>query len=172
MNNLKRTIKEQDFIKSYIDCKGNATKAYSRVFPHVKLNSAAELGSKLLKKLDIHIAELMDLMGMDDHVINDKLQAGLNATTIKTVGKGKDKKKITVPLYYVQAKYLDMILRVRAKYPIDETRLRLPGAGDGATSVILRELIYSKEGKKELKQDIKENRVKLQTAKSVDTEPF
>ncbi len=161
MNNLKRTIKEQEFIKSYIDCKGNATKAYSRVFPHVKLNSAAELGSKLLKKIDVPIAELMDLMGIDDHVLNKKLKAGLEATTKE----GK-------PLYYVQAKYLDMILRVRAKYPIDETRLRLPGAGDGATSVILRELIYSKEGKKELKQDIKENRVKLQTAKSVDTKPF
>ncbi len=164
MSDLKRTIKEQEFLKAYIELKGNATKAYSRVFPHVKLGSARRLGSALLTKLDIPIAELLNLMGIDDHILNQKLEAGLNAKTKE----GK-------PLYYVQAKYLDMILRIKAKYPIEEARLRLPGATGGATSVILRELIYSK-GNKDPKdtKDKDNNRVKhkLEEPVTVDTPPF
>lgn len=146
MNKLKRTIKEQEFLKAYIELKGNATKAYLRVFPHVKKSSAAELGSQLLKKIDISMAELLDKMGITDTYLNKKLQQGLNATS----GTG-DKKR---PNYYVVAKYMDMVLRLKARYPIDETRLKLPGVGDGSISVTLKEIIYSKDGKKKLKEKI------------------
>jgi len=161
MGKLKRTIKEQEFLKAYIELKGNATKAYLKVFPHVKTNSAAELGSKLLKKIDIPMTELLDKMGMDDAYLNDKLQQGLNATT--TTGTGKNKK--IIPKYYVVAKYLDMIFRLKARYPIDETRLKLPGIGDGAVSVTLKEIIYGKDGKKKIKE-------KIEIAKSEETTPF
>lgn len=174
MGKLKRTIKEQEFIKAYIDCKGNATKAYSQVFPNVKKESARVLGCNLLAKINLPITELMEMMGIDDHVINTKLNQGLNATTTKKVGKGKDEKTITVPLYYVQAKYLDMILRVKAKYPIDETRLKLPGTGDGG-SITLRELIYNKDPKPDNKEDklsIKRDKVKVILPETVDTPPF
>lgn len=157
MGKLKRTIKEQEFLKAYIELKGNATKAYLKVFPHVKANSAAELGSKLLKKIDISMAELLDKMGMDDAYLSKKLQEGLKATT----GTG-DKKK---PNYYVVAKYLDMIYRLKAKYPIDETRLKLPGMADGAVSVTLKEIIYGKDGKKKIKE-------KIEIAKSEEKAPF
>ena len=126
--------------------KGNATKAYLKVFPHVKKESAAVLGANLLRKINISIAELLDKMGITDHVLNEKLQEGLQATT----GTG-DKKK---PNYYVRAKYLDMIFRLKAKYPIDETRLKLPGMGDGSVSVTLKEVIYGKDGKKKIKEKI------------------
>ena len=161
MSKLKRTIKEQEFLKAYIELKGNATKAYLKVFPHVKPGSARRLGSLLLSKLDIPIAELMNKMGIDDHILSKKLQAGLNAT--KTVGTGKNKK--TIPKYYVVAKYLDMIFRLKAKYPIDETRLKLPGIGDGSLSVTLKEIIYGKDGKKKIKENI-------QIAKSEEKPPF
>jgi len=146
MGKLKRTIKEQEFLKAYIDLKGNATKAYLRIHPQVKANSAAELGSKLLKKIDISMAELLNKMGLDDAVLGEKLKDGLNAE--RQVGSGENKKK--VPNYYVVAKYLDMVLRLKRKYPIDESRLKLPGVGDGSISVTLKEIIYSKEGKRDL----------------------
>lgn len=144
MGKLKRTIKEQEFLKAYIDLKGNATRAYMRIHPNVKPNSARELGSKLLSKIDISMAELLNKMGLDDAILGQKLQAGLNAERV--TGTGKNKKKI--PNYYVVAKYLDMIFRLKAKYPIDESRFKVPGVGDGSVSVTLREIIYSKDGKK------------------------
>ena len=157
MGKLKRTIKEQEFLKAYIELKGNATKAYLKVFPHVKKESASVLGANLLKKINISIGELLDKMGLNDHVLNQKLQAGLDATT----GTG-DKKK---PNYYVVAKYLDMIFRLKARYPIDETRLKLPGVGDGSVSVTLKEIIYGKDGKKKIKE-------KIEIARSEEKPPF
>ena len=156
MGKLKRTIKEQEFIKAYIELKGNATQAYLKVFPHVKKESARVLGYNLLRKINIPIAELLDKMGMNDAFLNDKLQEGLDATT----GTG-DKKK---PNYYVVAKYLDMILRLKARYPIDETRLKLPGSS-GITSVTLKEIIYGKDGKKKIKE-------RVEIAKSEEKPPF
>ena len=156
MSKLKRTIKEQEFLKAYIELKGNATKAYLKVFPHVKPESARVLGCNLLAKINIPIAELMDKMGIDDHILSQKLQAGLNATT----GTG-DKKK---PNYYVVARYMDMAYRLKAKYPIDETRLKLPGTS-GITSVTLKEIIYGKDGKSKIKE-------KIEIAKSEENPPF
>ena len=93
MGKLKRTIKEQEFLKAYIELKGNATKAYLKIFPHVKKESARRLGSLLLSKIDVSTAEMLSLIGVTDHILSQKLQAGLNATT----GTGEKKK----PNYYV-----------------------------------------------------------------------
>ena len=150
MGKLKRTIKEQEFLKEYIDLKGNATKAYLKIHPNVNKESAAVLGHKVLRKINVSIAEILDKMGMDDAVLSKKLQDGLNA--VRYTGTGKNKK--TIPNYYVVAKYLDMIFRLKAKYPIDETRLKLPGVGDGSVSVTLKEIIYGKDGKKKIKEKI------------------
>ncbi len=88
MGKLKRTIKEQEFLKAYIDLKGNATKAYIKVFPHVKLGSARVLGCNLLAKINISIADLLNKMGLDDAVLGEKLKAGLNAE--RQVGSGEN----------------------------------------------------------------------------------
>jgi len=152
MGSLKRTIKEQEFIRAYIDCKGNATKAYHQVFPHVSLESARRLASLLLSKLDIPITELLDLIGVDDHILTQKLNEGLTATRLT----GKEGHKKKVPNYTVNQRYLDMILRLKAKYPVDQSRLVLPGTGV-ATVVILREVVYNKEGKP-VKEPIKEQK--------------
>ncbi len=157
MAKLKRTIKEQEFLKAYIELKGNATKAYLKVFPSIKKESAAVLGCNLLKKINVSMPELLDKMGMDDAFLSEKLKEGLTATT----GTGKDKK----PNYYVVAKYIDMAYRLKAKYPIDETRLRLPRLKDGAVSVTLKEIVYSKDGKKKIKESVS-------VAKNEDIPPF
>jgi len=161
MGKLKRTIKEQEFLKAYIELKGNATKAYLKVFPHIKKESAAVLGCNLLRKINLSMTELLDRIGVTDHILSEKLQAGLNAE--RTIKVGKTTKKI--PNYYVVAKYMDMAYRLKAKYPIDETRLKLPGMGDGAISVTLKEIIYSKDGKKKIKE-------KIEIAKSEEKAPF
>lgn len=153
MQKLKRTIKEQEFIKAYIELKGNATKAYLKCFPHVKPKSAKELGSRLLAKINLPIAELLDRMGIDDAFLSSKLRQGLNAK----LANGK-------PNYYVVAKYMDMANRLKAKYPIDETRLKLPGSS-GITSVTLKEIIYGKDGKKKVSE-------KIEIAKSEESPPF
>ena len=150
MGKLKRTIKEQEFLKAYIELKGNATKAYLKIHPNVTLESARRLGSLLLSKIDVKMTEMLNLIGVTDHILSEKLQAGLNAT--RTTGTGKNKK--TIPNYYVVAKYMDMAYRLKAKYPIDETRLKLPGMGDGSVSVTLKEVIYGKDGKKKIKEKI------------------
>ena len=160
MDKVKRTMKEIEFLNAYIKCKGNTTKAYLEVFPKVKKDSAAVLGCNLLKRINISMSELLDKMGIDDHTISQKLLEGLNATT--TTGKGKD--KIIKPNYYIRARYLDMIHRLKAKYPIDETRLRLPGIGDSSTSVTLREIVYSKDGKKK--------KEKIETTRNEEDPPF
>lgn len=153
MGSLKRTIKEQQFIRAYIDCRGNSGKAYLKVFPHVKESSAKVLGCNLLKKINLPITEMLDLIGIDDHVLSEKLQAGLNAT--KVTGTGKNKK--STPNYYVVARYLDMAYRLKAKYPVDQSRLEVTGAGGEALSITLREVVYNKEGKP-TKEPIKEQK--------------
>ena len=154
MQKLKRTIKEQEFIKAYIELKGNATQAYIKVFPHIKKESAAVLGCNLLRKININMTELLDRIGVTDHILSEKLQAGLNAKLVN----GK-------PNFYVVAKYMDMAYRLKARYPIDETRLRLPGIKDGAVSVTLKEIMYSKDGKKKIKETV-------EVAKNEDIPPF
>lgn len=153
MSKLKRTIKEQEFLKAYIELKGNATRAYLKCFPQVKKESARRLGSLLLTKIDVPIAEMLNLIGVTDHSLSEKLDAGLNAK----LANGK-------PNFYVVAKYMDMANRLKAKYPIDETRLKLPGAS-GITSVTLKEIIYGKDGKKKLSE-------KIEIAKSEEKPPF
>jgi len=156
MGILKRTIKEEQFIEAYIKLNGNAKKAYLQVFPHVKESSAKVLGCNLLTKINLSMNELLDRIGVDDHVLSEKLNQGLNATVTKEVGIGKDKKKVITPNHYVVARYLDMAYRLKAKYPVDQSRLVLPGTGV-ATVVILREVVYNKEGKP-VKEPIKEQK--------------
>lgn len=164
MGKIKRTIKEQQFIKAYIECKGNAGKAYLQVFPHVKKSSAYELGSRLLKKVDIPIAEMLDLIGVDDKALSEKLREGLNAT--KQTGSGEDKKD--VPHHYIRARYLEMALKVKAKFPVDQSKLELTGKDGDPLSIVLREIVYSKEGKP-TKEPVKKQDKK---PKSVEDTPF
>ena len=164
MGKIKRTIKEQEFIKAYIDCKGNAGKAYLQVFPHVKKSSANVLGCNLLKKVSIPISEMLDLIGVDDNALSEKLREGLNAT--KQTGTGKDKKD--VPHHYIRARYLEMALKVKAKFPVDQSRLELTGRDGDPLSIVLKEIVYNKEGKP-TKEPVKKQDKKPET---VEDTPF
>jgi len=136
---IKRTVKEKKFIESYIE-KGNATLAYLAISPDVTKESAAELGSRMLKKLGFSIVEALDKMGLTDPVISQKLIDGLSAT--RQSGKGFNKKEIDDHTTIV--KYMDMILKLKASYPVDRAKLELTGPDGGplGQTIFLIKKIY------------------------------
>ena len=130
MGKIRRTIKEEQFIEAYIKLNGNAKRAYLQVFPHVKPESAKVLGCNLLTKINLPMSELLDRIGVDDKALSDKLKAGLNS-----------------PNHYIVARYLDMAFKLKAKYPVDQSRLELTGKDGDPLSIVLREVVYDKQGK-------------------------
>lgn len=136
----KRTMREKKFINAYIENNGNSTEAYLAISPEVTRESASELGSRMLKKVGLSIVEVLDKMGLSDPIISQKLIDGLSAT--RQSGKGFNKKEIYD--YTTIVKYIDLILKLKASYPVDRAKLELTGP-DGqplATTVVLREIVY------------------------------
>ena len=82
---VKRTVRERKFIKAYIKNNGNATQAYIDENPNVKRDSAEVLGARMLVKVSISVAELLDKMGTTDFHLNKKLNEGLDATKVISV---------------------------------------------------------------------------------------
>ena len=141
---IKRTLRERKFIKSYIDNFGNATKAYMDLHPNCSKKSAGDLGYRMLKKVDISITELLEIMGTTDAYLNQKLNDGLDATKVISVipippkeanpGTGdlpdansKNVDFIDVPDYNVRFKYLDMAYKLKDKYPSEKHDVNLKG---------------------------------------------
>ncbi len=120
---IKRTLRERKFIEAYIGNCGNATEAYSVISPDIKRDSAKELGKRMVAKVGLSIVEVLDRMGLSDPVISQKLIDGLKAT--RETGTGKDRKEIVD--HNVIVKYLDMILKLKASYPADRSKLELTG---------------------------------------------
>lgn len=124
-NSVKRTVRERKFIDAYIDNNGNATESYLSISPKVTRDSARELGKRMLQKVSLSIVELLDEMGLTDPVLSQKLIDGLSAT--REVGIGEDRKEKLD--HTVIVKYLDMALKLKAKYPADRSKLELTGKG-------------------------------------------
>ena len=130
---IKRTLRERKFIDAYIKNNGNATEAYLALHPKAKRTSAADLGYRLLRKVDISVTELLDKMGVTDAYLNEKLKEGLEATKVISVvpippKKGqqgsadlpdaneKNIEFIDVPDSNVRVKYLDMAYKLKGAY--------------------------------------------------------
>lgn len=120
---IKRTVREKRFIEVYIENCGNATESYLAINPNVTRDSAKELGKRMLKKVGLSIVEVLDKMGLTDPIISQKLIDGLKAT--REAGVGKDRKEIAD--HQAIVKYLDMILKLKASYPADRSKLELTG---------------------------------------------
>ena len=82
---LKRTLRERKFIKAYIENSGNATEAYLTINPKIKRKNAREYGYRMLQKVDISVTELLELMGVTDVCLHQKLSEGLDATKVISV---------------------------------------------------------------------------------------
>ncbi len=136
---IRRTLKEKIFIEAYIENCGNATEAYLKVSPKVTRDSAKELGKRMLAKLDLSIVEILDQTGLTDPLLSKKLLEGLSAK--RKVGAGENKEEVTD--HYAVTRYLDLALKLKAKFPADRAKFELTGP-DGlplARTVILREMI-------------------------------
>lgn len=130
---IKRTLRQRKFITALIKYKGNATKAYLEISPKCKVESAAVLGYRMLRKVNLSVEELLDRMGMTDAYLNQKLNEGLEATKVISVvpippKKGKQGSAdlpdanekniefIDVPDSNVRVKYLDMAYKLKGAY--------------------------------------------------------
>jgi len=120
---VKRTLRERKFIDAYIENNGNATESYLAISPDVTRDSAKELGKRMLQKVGLSIVEVLDKMGLTDPIISQKLIDGLKAT--REVGTGKDRKQVAD--HHTIVKYIDMILKLKASYPADRSKLELTG---------------------------------------------
>lgn len=119
MNENKRTLKEKRFIDAYIKHQGNLTQAYLELSPGCSLASARVLGYRWLQKVNIPAQELLDRLDLTDVSLVQKLKEGLEA--IKTMSGNP------VPDYNARAKYLDMALKLKAKYPADRSKFEVTG---------------------------------------------
>ena len=159
MEKIKRSLKERKFIEAYIDNYGNATKAYKVVNPNYSGENARVLACQLLTKLNILNDELMDLMGITDAYLQEKLDEGLNATkTISVIPlKAKEAKDNSTDLpnanskniefvdvndYAVRHRYLDTALKLKNKYPAEKHELT---GVDGSPLTFIVEKSYKGE---------------------------
>ena len=145
---IKRTLKEHKFIEAYIDNCGNATKAYMAINPNYDGENAKVLACQLLTKLNLSNDELMDMMGMTDAYLQEKLDEGLNATkTISVIpispkpclpGSGdlpnansRNVEYVDVDDFAVRHRYLDTALKLKGKYPPTTVKNELTGKDGG-----------------------------------------
>jgi len=141
---IKRTLTERKFIEAYIENYGNATKAYKAIHPDYNGENARILACQYLTKLNISSDELMNMMGMTDAYLQEKLDEGLNATkTISVIplkpkeaeenstdlpkANSKNIEFVDVDDFAVRHKYLDTALKLKGKYPATKTINELTG---------------------------------------------
>ena len=134
---IKRTLRERKFIKAYIDNNGNATKAFLILNPEVKRENAKEYGYRMLRKVDLQVNELMEMMGTTDAYLNQKLNEGLEATKTISVIPVKQKEAqenstdlpnanskniefVDVDDFAVRHKYLDTAFKLKGTYPAEK----------------------------------------------------
>lgn len=156
MSKIKRTIKEKKFIKAYIENGGNITKSYLSVNPKYKGNAACELGRQLLKKLELTDDEIMEELGMDDSYIMRKIKEGIEATKVVSVipikpkeaqennpelpdANSKNVEFIDVEDYPTRHKYIDMLLKLKNKYPAEKKDVNLTG------NITIEKVDYTKD---------------------------
>ena len=141
---IKRTLRERKFIVAYIENNGNATEAYLVISPNIKRENAKDYGCRLLHTLNLSNDELMNLMGMTDAYLQEKLDEGLNATkTISVIpipplpcepGSGdlpkansKNVEYVDVDDFAVRHRYLDTAYKLKGKYPSEKHDVKVEG---------------------------------------------
>ena len=141
---IKRTLRERKFIEAYIENNGNATKAYMAINPNYDGDNARILACQFLTKLNITNDELMNLMGITDAYLQEKLDEGLNATkTISVIplkskeaqenstdlpkANSKNIEFVDVDDFAVRHKYLDTALKLKGSYPSEKHDVKVDG---------------------------------------------
>ena len=105
MNETKRTLRERKFIKSYIENNGNATEAYLNINSKANKNTAGVLGNRMLRKVKININFILNQVGLNDVYLSGKLKEGLESENLS-----------------IRVRYLDMVLKLKNKYPVEKEK--------------------------------------------------
>ena len=85
---------------------GNLTEAYLELSPNCTRKSANELGRRWLEKVGFSLQEQLDQMGLNDVYLVEKLKEGVNTDNL-----------------HVRIRYLDMIFRLKDRYPTEKNRV-------------------------------------------------
>ncbi len=85
---------------------GNLTEAYLELSPNCTRKSANELGRRLLEKVGFSLREQLDQMGLNDVYLVEKLKEGVNTDNL-----------------HVRIRYLDMIFKLKDRYPTEKNRV-------------------------------------------------
>lgn len=158
----KRTLIQRKFINAYIKSNGNATEAYLSMHPDCTEESAAVLGHRMLRNVNLSIEEILDRIGVTDAYLSEKLNEGLNANKVISVIPIKPKESkdnptdlpeanskniefVDVNDFAVRHKYLDTVLKLKGKYPATKTISELTGKDGLPLQITLKKIIYQKD---------------------------
>jgi len=147
LGETKRTVREKKFIKAYIENNGNATEAYLAISPNMKRKNAKEYGSRLLQNINLSDDEITEQLGLNDAYIYEKIKEGIEATKVVSVipippkkneastadlpdANSKNIEFVDVEDYPTRHKYLDMILKLKNKYPTEKKNIDLNVKGE------------------------------------------
>ena len=124
------TRKENLFLKAYLEGKQLAECALYAGSKGKDNNSLRVIGYEILTRLNISLPELLQMQGLTDKFIAEKLDQGLNAKRpIVATWQGK----ITDEKFYddppTQAKYLELLGKMKGAF-IDKLELTGKDAGD------------------------------------------
>ena len=112
--NVKLTLRQRKFIKAYIQT-GNATRAAKDAGYECKTDAAyAEMGSRLVRKVEGTICKIMAEIGLDDAMLAQKALEGLNAIAVEVVKyMGEITGEKTYGDYPTRAKYLEIVAKMK-----------------------------------------------------------
>lgn len=116
MSKTSRTVKQRQFLKYYIESKGNASYAYKKINPNASPKSIASNASKYLEKCQPNISELLDKLGLDDFMLIRYLSDGISA---KKKIKDGDGELVEVEDWSNRARFLEMAFKMKGKYSKD-----------------------------------------------------
>lgn len=114
MSKMGRTLKQRQFIKAYIESKGNASYAYKQINPQTSKDNLAAKASAYLKKCQPTITELLDKLGLDDFMLIKYLSDGI--TAMKYIKNGDRLEQVEDWTNRLRA--LEMTFKMKGKYHI------------------------------------------------------
>lgn len=144
MGKTKRSLRDRKFIAAWIRNNGNAAQAYKDTHPDYKGKYARKLGYQIWTNIDISDDELLEEIGLTDTYIFNSIKEGTQATKVVSVipippkknesssadlpdANSKNIEFVDVEDYPTRHKYLDMILKLKRKYPTEKREIDLKG---------------------------------------------
>ena len=155
-NDKELTFKQRKWLKLYLEC-GNATEAAMQSYDCKDRESAAQIGFENLRKLDY--TDFMEAAGVTDHLLQQKLLEGLEATKqigarkivqgartgheIKVDATTDTDDFIDVEDYAIRHKYLETALKLKKRLTDTKELPLLPENTEGI--IIFRPTKYGKD---------------------------